>query len=184
MHNHIVESIGKWGVVTTPSQCRINRVRPGDIIRVPEQLRRYPCDHEFSRIATIDKYGMANVCEDMGSAFLNQDGSCDISGGPWWGIPISLLKPAYELHQATYWNWGGNCAGAAQGVYYNIFRPLHDLTVHPYDIKRRYAIWEQDARKGTFLNDDPLSESEWSLFFKSDEPESGGEYLFIFRKAQ
>ena len=53
--NHIIESIGAWGVVTTPTQVRIGRVKPGDIIQVPESLRRYPCEHEFSRIASINE---------------------------------------------------------------------------------------------------------------------------------
>lgn len=136
MHHHnIVESIGPWGVRTSRYQTRMTQVRPGDIVEVPEELRRYPCEHQFSRIENVID-GQAIVCEDMGSAFLCEDGRCSISGGPWWSVPVATLKPKYELREATYWNWGDNGPGANHGVYYQIYRPVHVLSVHPNDIER------------------------------------------------
>jgi hypothetical protein len=181
--NHVIESIGSWGVVTTPLQIRLGQVKPGDIIDAPEGLRKYPISHRYSRIAHIDENGIASVCEGMGSAFLCQDGHCDISGGPWWSIPISVLEPTHALHQATYWNWGDNCPGAAQGVQYNIFRPLHRLTVHPYDLKHRSATTEQNARKGIFNHETPLSEQEWTVFLKG-KGYCENETLWVFRKVE
>lgn len=180
-HHHIIESIGKWGVVSTPYDMRINRVRPGDIIEVSQELRKYPCTSAYSRIASVDENGVASVCEAMGSAHLLQDGSCDISGGPWWSIPVSLLQPKYELREATYWNWGGNYPGANQGVYYRIYRPVHILTVHPDDIKYRYAIDEYGARNGKFSHELPLNKDEWNLYLRGKEC-MDGEYLYVFQR--
>ncbi len=181
MQNHIIESIGSWGVVTTPYNIRMDRVRPGDIIEVPENIRTYPISGRYARIATITDR-IAHVCEGMGSAYLLRDGNCDISGGPWWNIPVSLLEPKHETHEATYWNWGGNCPGAGQGVYYQIHRPVHRLTVHPDNLKYRYATNEAGARKGKFSHEESLSEAEWSLFLKGNGLDSDGETLWVFRK--
>jgi hypothetical protein len=182
MNNHIIESIGSWGIITTPARVRLNLVRPGDIIEAPENFRAYPIAHRYSRIASISADGIAHICEGMGSAFLLKDGSCDISGGPWWSMPTTLLEPTHELYEATYWNWGDNSPGAGQGVYYHISRPVHRLTIHPYDLKQRYGVTEPLARKGSFNHEEPLAETDWSLFLKGKEV-SDGEFLWVFRKS-
>lgn len=176
--NHVIESIGKWGVKTSPIQPRLLVVRPGDIIQVPDSLRQHPSQHEFSRIATIAN-GVAHVCEDMGSAFLNQDGSCDISGGPWWSVPTCLLKPTGMVRQASYWNWGDNGAGANQGVHYTISRPVHELTVRLCDLQFRYASSEQEARDDTTFRNERLPREQWSLVHTGDD---GSTKTFVFRK--
>jgi hypothetical protein len=181
MHNHIVESIGSWGVVSTPYQSRMGRVKGGDIIEIPENLRSYPIAHRYSRIASVDEDGVASVCEGMGSAHLLRDGNCDISGGPWWSIPISLLAPKHELYESTYWNWGNNPVGAHKGIYYQIYRPVHTLTIHPYEVKYRYALQEDHARKGHFMHDEYLDPAEWTLFIKGKEYYDG-EHRWIFKK--
>lgn len=175
--NHIIESIGRWGVVSTPLNLRLNRVKGGDIIEVPTELQRYPCTHQYSRIANV-KDGIAHICEDMGSAHLMQNGDCDISGGPWWGMPVDLLEPAYTTRQADYWNWGNNSPGGGQGIHYTIARPVHRITVHPNDIKTRYAYIEADARKGEF-SELPLGD-EWIIHHKNADPSYG--FRWIFRK--
>ena len=182
MHNHIIESIGRWGVKSTPYDIRMNRVKGGDIIEVPESLRSYPISGRYARISDVSVDGIASVCEGMGSAHLLEDGSCIISGGPWWSIPVGLLTPKYELCEATYWNWGNNSPGAHQGVYYNIYRPVHVLTCHPdNDIKYRYATNEQNARKGKFTHEHPLDDIVWEVFLKGKEC-MGGEFLWVFKR--
>lgn len=184
MSGHIIESIGKWGVVHAPTQYRLNKVRPGDIIQVPENLRFYPHTHEFSRIATVSQDGIAHVCENMGSAYLLQDGSCDISGGPFWSVPISLLEPTGTLKQADYWNWGNNSPGSGHGVHYTIARPVHKLTVNINELAFRYGINETQARKVRFNHEMNLKPDEWSILHVDTQPQYNGEFLYIFRKIQ
>ena len=181
MNDNIIESIGHWGTVTTPYQERICQVRAGDIIEIPESLRKYPTTHRFSRIASINQDGIASVCEDMGNAYLQKDGSCEISGGPFWGIPTILLKPTKSLYEATYWNWGNNSPGKGKGIYYRIPRPLHLLTVHPDDLKYGYGVTENEARERWF-SALPLREKEWSFFFKGEVIYCDNTLLYVFRK--
>jgi hypothetical protein len=178
--NHIIESIGHWGVKTTHYARRIGIVRPGDIIEAPEDLRRYPVSHRHSRIESIGEDGIAHICEGMGSAYLREDGSCSISGGPFWSMPVSLLEPMHSLYEAVYWNWGDNGPGAGHGVYYRLERPLHCLTVHPYDFQYRWAADERGARQPQFSHEEPLGQ-EWKVILRGKR-EVGGEFLWLFRR--
>jgi hypothetical protein len=175
--NHIIESIGKWGVVSTPTNIRLSRVQGGDIIEVPEEFRRYPTTHQYSRIANV-KDGIAHICENMGSAYLHEDGSCDISGGPFWSMPVDLLKPTLTTRQADYWNFA-NGVGAGMGIHYTIARPVHQITIHPDDLQYRYGVTEEIARKGMWSND-LLETNDWIIHSKLEDTRDG--FRWIFRK--
>jgi hypothetical protein len=180
MGNHIIEYIGKSGVRTTPMEIRMTRVRAGDIIEVPEELRKYPISYRHCRIATIED-GVAMIVDGMGSAFLLENGACSISGGPFFSVPVQFLKPKNELHTATYWNWGDNLPGADRGVNYHIQRPVHTLTDHPDNFKYRWSVDENSARRGKFLNDAFLEVKEWNLVMMSENIH-GGERQYVFHK--
>jgi hypothetical protein len=132
---NIVESIGSWGVHTTPADLfhiRITEPRSGDIIEFIDT--KYPHIYgKYGRIASIDQYqkGMVHICCELGSAFLSEDGSVDISGGPFEGAPIDRLEPALELYPADYWNWGDLGPGGGHGVHYTIQRPVFKLKSAP-----------------------------------------------------
>jgi hypothetical protein len=145
---HIIETIGKWGVKTSPYR-NWRRIRPqaGDIVEFGDDMRRYPVSCRHCRINHIDaESGMASIVDGMGSAFLSEDGSLEISGGPFFSVPLESLEPTAELHRARFWNWGDNSPGAAQGVEYHLDRPVFRATEHPDDHAIRYATTEKGAR--------------------------------------
>jgi hypothetical protein len=133
--NNIIESIGAWGVVTTSGTHRLVTPKSGDIVDLIEVQGEYPFIYSrYGRIETVGpgrcgwcKEDEAHICCDMGSAFLNEDGTVSISGGPFKVIKLQDLEPTYELYEATYWNWGNNGPGSHHGVYYKIQRPVFRL---------------------------------------------------------
>lgn len=131
---HIIESVGSWGVRTTPIGHRMFVPRPGDIVRFGDELRRYPISQELCRIERIDDKRVILV-DGMGSAFLHECGSLSISGGPFFSLPLESLKPTGDLHQAIFWNWGDNSPGPGHGVEYHLRRPVFLATIHPNDKK-------------------------------------------------
>lgn len=126
----IVESIGKWGVKATNSSTRLFTPHAGDVIDFGEDERPYPFDKcRFGRIEHVGphgfaKEGKAHICCEPGSAFLYEDGSVSISGGPFEIIKLSDLEPAVSLKAMCFWNWGNNMQGADQGIGYLIARPV------------------------------------------------------------
>lgn len=129
---HIIETIGKWGVKTIPIEFRMNVPKPGDIVEFSKELRKYPVSYHRCRIDHIDKErGTVSLVDGMGSAFLSEGGHVSISGGPFFSVPINSLEATNCTAKSTMWNWGDNAPGAAQGVHYDIQRPLFRATVHP-----------------------------------------------------
>ena len=126
--NFIIETIGKNGVKTTPSQIRMTSPKPGDVIDFGEGDRPYPYTNKrYGRIDSIDGDRVHFCCQTQG-VFLADDGSVSISGGPFVHCDIKDLEPTRTLRNTNFWNWGDNCAGASQGVYYTIARPVFTLS--------------------------------------------------------
>jgi len=128
---NIVESIGKWGVKTTPEQqahTRMSTPKPGDIIEFTDT--EYPhTSGKYGRIEGMGiwKEGEFHICCHLGSAFLSENGRVSISGGPFESVKPDDLEPTFKLKYAEYWNWGNNLPGANQGVHYKIARPVFKL---------------------------------------------------------
>lgn len=150
MCNHVIETIGSWGVKTSPVQGRITRVRAGDVVQFSEELRKYPVSCAYCRVSSVDREsGKVNMVDGMGSAFITENAAMDISGGPFFSLPIECLEPTHTLHNVHVWNWGDNSPGAAQGVDYHIDRPLFRATASPRDFETRWSRnGEEDARLG------------------------------------
>lgn len=156
--NHVIETVGAWGVRTTPwDRARRSTPKPGDIVEFSDELRKYPISHLRCRIAGIDRHTrMASIVDGMGSAFLFEDGSVSISGGPFFSVPLETLSPTIICHDSLFWNWGDNSPGAAQGVEYRISRPVFIATRHPDSYTIRYATSEQTARVKDAYSRDPI----------------------------
>uniref|UniRef100_A0A6M3JFN5 Uncharacterized protein n=1 Tax=viral metagenome TaxID=1070528 RepID=A0A6M3JFN5_9ZZZZ len=157
---HIIETIGKWGVKTTPVYLRMTKISAGDVVQFPDEHKRYPVSYRHCRIDHVDRdKGMVGMVDGMGSAFITESGSLSISGGPFFSLPIECLKPLHTTHTVRVWNWGDNSPGAAQGVDYHIERPLFEATASPGDYTIRYSQnGEQDARQGGEYNHGGLEE--------------------------
>lgn len=155
---HIIETIGKWGVRTTPVYLRMTRIEAGDVVEFPDQHKRYPVSYRHCRINSVDrKTGLVNMVDGMGSAFIYQSGGLSISGGPFFSLPIECLEPRHTMHTVRVWNWGDNSPGASQGVDYHIERPVFEATAAPGDYTIRYSRnGEQDARQGGEYNHDVM----------------------------
>jgi hypothetical protein len=127
---NIIESIGKWGVKSTShnlTRIRIERPESGDIIEFTDT--NYPhTSGKYGRIESIEG-DTANICVHLGSAFLREDGSVSISGGPFEYVKLEQLEPTYTLYLAPYWNWGNNSPGANQKVTYHFERPVFKLNI-------------------------------------------------------
>lgn len=129
-YNHIIDYIGRDGVKTTPAQSRLRQPRPGDLVRIPEELQVYPFTQgEFARIDHLsgDRIG---VCCGLGSCFLLPE-SVSISGGPFKSIALADIEPECSVGPSPMWNWGDNSSGADMGVDYVIMRPIFRLLRHP-----------------------------------------------------
>ena len=180
----ITETIGSWGEITTPYEPdRRTQPRAGDIIEFPEELRNYPVTYRRCRIASIDaQTGMASIVNGMGSAFIMEDASLSISGGPFFSLPVESLEATHELHKARVWNWGGNSPGAGQGVDYHIDRPVFRATEHPKDHRITFShAGEKHARQGGTYRHDPIPEHATLARSWSDHDGLTG-YLFDIRK--
>lgn len=137
---NIIESIGSWGVKTTSERLmhmRMQRPKSGDIIEFTDT--EYPHIHgKYGRIEYYDKStDEFHICDELGSAFLNENGSVSISGGPFEHVKADRLTPKMELHLATYWNFGNNGAGGGNGVHYYFERPVFILDYKEGPEKRR-----------------------------------------------
>lgn len=177
MANYIIESIGKWGIKTSPAQFRMDRPKPGDIIYFDKPLRKYPVSHPHNRISTIDaNTGMVSIVSGFGSAFLYENGELSISGGPFFSMHRSTLRPMHTLIAGQFWNWGDNLPGANQGVYYTIDRPMFRATIHPNAFQTRYGKTEDQARKGRFPHEVTLG-GDWLLIAKH-EASTDNAYVF------
>jgi len=147
--NHIIETVGSWGVKTSPYKIRMTNPKAGDVVEFSEELKRYPVSSPRCRIDRIDhETKMIHLVNGMGSAFLCEDGSLSISGGPFFSLPFESLEPTIQLHTARFWNWGDNSPGADQGVDYYIARPVFKATEGPNDHAIRYDTSEEGARNG------------------------------------
>jgi hypothetical protein len=135
---NIIESIGAWGVRTTSRtlyRVRCERPQSGDVIDFGEYEGIYPyTSGRYGRIVSgpRDASGMwpdemVGFCCQPGSAFLLEDGSVDVSGGPFGHCSPSELEPTHTTRRGLFWNWGGNTRGAGQGVEYLIDRPVFRL---------------------------------------------------------
>ena len=161
MTDHIIETLGPWGVKTTPYRFRWQTPKAGDVIRFDEDVRRYPVSYKFCRIDHVDEDEQCvGIVDSMGSAFISENGHLSISGGPFFGLPLKALTPTGDLQETVVWNWGDNSPGAAQGVHYRILRPVFRALAHPDEYPTRYARDEQDARKGGLGNHEPLWHAE------------------------
>lgn len=147
--NHIVESIGYWGVRTAPVfDIRLRTPKSGDYVQFSEELRRYPVSREFCRISHVNtETGRIGIVDGDGSAFLREDGSVDVSGGPFFGLFLEDVEPLGILHPTNVWNFP-NGVGAGMGVHYRIDRPLFRALVSPGDLEERIATSEEHARQG------------------------------------
>jgi len=126
---NIIESISNKGVKTTDTEVfytRFKTPKSGDIINFGQFRGKYPFDHQYGRINQIDGDEM-QVCCNMGSAFLCDNGNVSISGGPFVRLKISDVSPEYMVRAAEFWNWGDNGPGGGHGVYYTFGRPLFTL---------------------------------------------------------
>lgn len=159
--NTITETIGKWGTTTSPDTTeRRSTPRPGDLIEFADNLRHYPVSNRLCRIDNIDdEEQRASVVNGMGSAFLDRSGHVSISGGPFFSLPLSTLRPTERLEVSRMWNWGHNSPGANQGVHYTIKRPVFQATDHPDSYKTRHSRHsESDARQGGEYRHGPISD--------------------------
>lgn len=128
MPNHIIESISRDGVKTTPIDTRfLQGPKPGDPVRFPDGAP-YPFQSGRGRVASIDGDRVVICCGGC-SVFLNSDSSVSISGGPFEGVDTAQLETLFNVEPVEFWNWGDNWAGAAQGVDYLIFRPVWYLNL-------------------------------------------------------
>lgn len=179
---HIIETIGSWGVKTSDmSYGRLGTPKPGDLVEFPDEVKRYPVSCKVCRIDRIDKdRGIAHIVDGMGSAFLCEDGTVSISGGPFFSLPLSALKPANITAISTMWNWGDNGPGAGHGVSYHLDRPVFVADAHPNDFAIRYARTEEYARKGGIYRSDPVPESA-PLMRKTPAHDEQTEWLFDLR---
>ena len=149
MSTHIIETVGKWGVKSSPYATRRQQVRPGDVVEFAEDLRQYPVSCRFCRVDHVDRdSGMVGIVNGMGSAFLDENGSLSISGGPFFSVPLESLEPTTDLREERFWNWGDNSPGADQGVDYRIARPVFMATESPNDHQESHGTSETHARQG------------------------------------
>ncbi len=159
---NIIESIGNWGMKTTPFDTeRMSTPHAGDVVEFSEELRKYPVSCRFCRIDRIDdETGQAHLVNGMGSAFMHQDGSLEISGGPFFSVPLETLAHTSAVHQVTVWNWGDNSPGAGQGVDYHIDRPVFEAKRTPGDFQMAYSkVSETHARQGGEYNHNWIDET-------------------------
>ena len=137
MTNHIIETIGKNGVKTTPFNIRqFQGPKPGDVIEYPEDAP-YPYNKAYGRVDSVEG-GKVYICCNMGSVFLTDSGAVSISGGPFSSVWLSDLEFTGELRTVRFWNWGDNSAGAHQGVDYMIDRPVFRLSIDAKDANNNY----------------------------------------------
>lgn len=130
----IIESIGAWGVVTTPKSLinvRCQQPHSGDPVLIPPSaLPGY--NYTRPRTGRLEYFGSWKsghwlLCLELGSAFLREDGTVSISGGPFACVKPSDLIPTYQIIQVKAWNWADRSPGAHQGITYAIDRPLFEL---------------------------------------------------------
>ena len=125
--NHVIDSIGKWGVKTTPLNFRMNDPKPGDPVHIG-QYSHYPyLEREWAYIAGFDG-DWVNLCIGQCSIFLRENGDVSISGGPFERVKRHELRPALgSIKNVLMWNWGDNFPGGGMGVEYIIGRPVFRL---------------------------------------------------------
>jgi hypothetical protein len=140
MTDHIIETIGKWGLNTTPAKFRMDQPRPGDVVVFGDN-KEYPfnTDSEYGRIADVDffKTGLIQFCVNGGSVFLRENSSVSISGGPFCTVLPSELEPTYATKVVRFWNWGDNLRGGGQGVDYYLERPVFRLKKRTEETKEK-----------------------------------------------
>ena len=128
---NIIEYIGRDGVRTTNHtvhRVRMQRPAPGDLLRIPPDLQKYPFSRgEWGRIEKVHDDGSLFVCCEQGSCFLDKDHVL-ISGGPFTTVKPEWIEPEMSLAMSKMWNWGDNTPGGDQGVEYHIMRPVFRLT--------------------------------------------------------
>lgn len=135
MGNHIIETIGKWGVKTRPFQIRAARPGPGDPVDISEFKDIYPfkSEYQYARIAGIrtNETGTKRLslcCTGGGSHHLFENGEVSVSGGPFVGVDLDWIEPTYLIKAVHFWNWGDHSSGAGMGVDYHVSRPIFKLT--------------------------------------------------------
>jgi hypothetical protein len=150
MSEHIVEYIGKIGVIHTdlmyfPARLRVPRV--GDFVSFHGFEDIYPLNSSsMGRIDSLDAWGVKDLvsfCCEVGSAFLGLNGKgipyVSISGGPFASCPLDNFRQADSFHVGRFWNWGNNLQGGGQGVDFYIKRPLFHLKAWDDSVKERVS---------------------------------------------
>ena len=135
---NVIEYIGNDGIKTTEARIRsFAGPKPGDVVAYPENAP-YPFNSSLSvghgRIAGMpytDDNGdeRVSVCCGGASVFWHGPESVSISGGPFESIKLSDLEATMTYKNVHFWNWGDNSAGADQGVYYTVSRPVFNLII-------------------------------------------------------
>lgn len=138
---NIIESISRGkGITSRTDSARINKPSPGDLIRWdPEQPKKY------GRIWTAGTYLVAadelHVCEELGRCFLHDNGSVDISGGPFRVIKKADVDFALGLDISMMWNWGDNLPGGGMGCDFGLPRPVFQYIGPPIKL----MFWDSEV---------------------------------------
>lgn len=181
----IVEYIGPKGVKTSDASWkRMRTPTPGDLVIFPEHFRKYPVSHDVCRITGINKdSGRLILVDGMGSAFLNDNGTLDVSGGPFFGMFPEHLEGTGKLQMSDMWNWGDNLPGAGMGVHYGIERPAFTALCTPNDFAASVDWTEESARQGGHFNRNVIPDS--AVLHKTCERTDGTkEFWFDLRPAK
>jgi hypothetical protein len=114
--------------VTATREHRQWRPSAGDHVR-------WPGRDSLGRIWTIGgeagsllDAGEAHVCVTQGSAFLGDDGSVSISGGPFVVVKVLELVDSLDVQASWFWNWGDSLPGRDMGVSFALPRPVWSYT--------------------------------------------------------
>jgi uncharacterized protein YkvS len=125
---NFIESISRKGIKSTSgdaARARLTNPRPGDIVEFDDGKRGRvdsvgPCSYWEDK----DK---ALICMEMGSAFMDENGTLQISGGPFKTVKITDLEPTFRVGPSRFWNWGDNQPRAHMSVEFVLDRPIFKL---------------------------------------------------------
>ncbi|MEM9468368.1 MAG: hypothetical protein AAGA90_23570 [Actinomycetota bacterium] len=119
-------------VLWSPLHHRHSIPRSGDIVRWYDDRAPFadrPRGWRNGRISDHHNRGLLEpgqimICEELGSAFLRDDGTVDISGGPFRTIQADQLLATWQTYPAPVWNWAGASRGKDRGHHFTIDRPV------------------------------------------------------------
>jgi hypothetical protein len=138
----VTESSGEWGTLTltipenrAPERWeRLHAPQSGDVILIPDEVREGALYSASIGCVQGVENGVVDVCSGFGSAFLCENGSVSISGGPFFRLPLICFAPTFDVMEKEYWNWGPNGPGGGNGVARKLTRPVFRLRVPPMSI--------------------------------------------------